>query len=64
MLYYTLLEEIASFLKNLINKYIMNKNNNNNNNKINITPIITYINADKNKSIILTENKRKSGIYR
>ena len=41
----------------------MQKNNNNNNN-INIMPVVTYSNADKDKSIIYEENKNKSGIYR
>ena len=41
-----------------------NNINNTNKNKIIIIPVITYVNADKDKSLILTENKRKSGIYR
>jgi group I intron endonuclease len=40
-----------------------NKNNmKNNNNKI--IPVISYMDASRDKSLILCENKRKSGIYR
>lgn len=35
-----------------------------NNNKIKIMPIITYVDTDKNKALILKDNNRKSGIYR
>jgi hypothetical protein len=35
-----------------------------NNNKIKIMPIITYVDTYKNKSLILKDNNRKSGIYR
>lgn len=38
--------------------------NNNCNNYLNIVPIVSYSNADKDKSIIYKENKKKSGIYR
>lgn len=34
------------------------------NNNSNIIPIVSYYNADKDKSIIYKENKNKSGIYR
>jgi hypothetical protein len=36
------------------------KNNNNNN----IMPVVSYINAEKEKFIIYEENRNKSGIYR
>jgi hypothetical protein len=36
----------------------------NKNNNINIIPVVSYSNADKNKSIVYKENKNKSGIYR
>ena len=35
-----------------------------NNNNINIIPIVSYSNADKDKFIVYKENKNKSGIYR
>jgi hypothetical protein len=35
-----------------------------NNNKIKIMPIITYVDTDKNKALILKDNNRRSGIYR
>lgn len=38
--------------------------NNNYNNNLNIIPLVSYSNADKNKSIIYKENKNISGIYR
>lgn len=38
--------------------------NNNYNNNINIIPVVSYLNADKDKSIVYKENKNKSGIYR
>jgi len=41
-----------------------NDNNNNYNNNTNIIPVVSYSNADKDKSIIYQENKNKSGIYR
>jgi hypothetical protein len=34
------------------------------NNNINIIPVVSYYNAEKDKSIIYKENKNKSGIYR
>jgi len=34
------------------------------NNNVNIIPIVSYFNADKDKSIVYKENKNKSGIYR
>jgi group I intron endonuclease len=37
---------------------------NNNNNNVNIIPVVSYSNADKDKSIIYEENRNKSGIYR
>ena len=36
----------------------------NNNNNDNIIPVVSYSNADKDKSIVYKENKKKSGIYR
>lgn len=36
----------------------------NNNNVINIIPIISYSNAEKDKFVIYKENRNKSGIYR
>jgi group I intron endonuclease len=39
----------------------MKKSNYNNN--INIIPVVSYSNADKDKFIIYKENKNKSGIY-
>ena len=36
----------------------------NDHNYINIIPVVSYSNADKDKSIIYKENKNKSGIYR
>ena len=33
-------------------------------NYVNIVPVLSYFNAKKDKSLILIENKRKSGIYR
>jgi group I intron endonuclease len=33
------------------------------NNKIKIMSIITYVDSDKNKALILKDNNRKSGIY-
>jgi len=45
-----------------------NNNNNNNNNKNNnsnkIIPIVTYTDASRDKSLIISENKRKPGIYK
>ena len=38
--------------------------NNDHNNNINIIPVVSYFNADKNKFIVYKENKNKSGIYR
>jgi hypothetical protein len=38
--------------------------NKNYNKNINIIPIVSYFNADKDKSIVYKENKKKSGIYR
>jgi hypothetical protein len=35
-----------------------------NNNNVNIIPVVSYTNADKDKSIVYKENKKKSGIYR
>lgn len=35
-----------------------------NNNNSNVVPIVSYINANTNKSLILKENKGKCGIYR
>ena len=46
----------------IINKLINMQNNNNKN--VNIIPIVSYSNADKDKFIIYKENKNKSGIYR
>ena len=43
---------------------MQNNNNNNYNNNVNIIPVVSYFNADKDKSIIYKENKNKSGIYR
>jgi len=37
---------------------------NNNNNRQMIVPVVSYFNIDINKSLILKENKGKSGIYR
>lgn len=37
---------------------------NNNNNRQIIVPVVSYFNIDINKSLILKENKGKSGIYR
>lgn len=42
----------------------MKNNNHNNNNNVNIIPVVSYFNADKDKSIVYKENKNKSGIYR
>lgn len=39
-------------------------NNNNYNDNIDIIPVLSYINAEKYKSIIYKENNNKSGIYR
>ena len=36
---------------------------NNSNNNLNIIPILSYSNADKDKSIVYKDNKNKSGIY-
>lgn len=36
----------------------------NDNNNINIIPVVSYSNTDKDKYIIYKENKNKSGIYR
>lgn len=41
-----------------------NFNLNNNLNKIKLIPVVIYSNTYINKSIILLENKNKSGIYR
>jgi len=41
-----------------------NNNNTNNNSNIGLIPVVTYSNADTNKSIIYEENKDKSGVYR
>ena len=38
--------------------------NNHNSNNVNIIPVVSYSNADKDKFIIYEENKNKSGIYR
>ena len=46
----------------IINMLINMQNNNNKN--VNIIPIVSYSNADKDKFIIYKENKNKSGIYR
>jgi hypothetical protein len=35
----------------------------NNNYNVNIIPIVSYSNADKDKFIIYEENRNKSGIY-
>ena len=35
----------------------------NNLNKVKIVPIVTYANADIDKSKVYEENRRKSGIY-
>jgi hypothetical protein len=37
---------------------------NNNNNNVNIIPVVSYSNAEKEKFIIYEENRNKSGIYR
>ena len=37
---------------------------NNNNNNVNIIPVVSYSNADKDKFIVYEENRNKSGIYR
>ena len=42
----------------------MNNNKNNNLNKTKLIPVVTYTNAEEYKSLILKENKSKSGIYR
>ncbi len=34
------------------------------NNNFKIVPVVTYTNAEEYKSLILSENRRKSGIYR
>jgi hypothetical protein len=36
----------------------------NDNNNINIIPVVSYYDADKDKYIIYKENKNKSSIYR
>ena len=51
-------------IKTRIVLYIINKLKNMQNNNVNIIPVVSYFNADKDKSIIYKENKNKSGIYR
>jgi len=49
-------------INNILNSQLNNLSNINNN--IKFIPLVTYTNAEEYKSIILSENKRKSGIYR
>jgi group I intron endonuclease len=51
-------------VRNMKNNNNSNTNNNNNNNNLKIIPLITYNNADINKSLIYEANRSKSGIYR
>ena len=43
----------------IINQEIMGNNSN-----LELIPIATYVNPDRNKFIIYKENRNKSGIYR
>jgi hypothetical protein len=49
---------------NNTNNVLDNKIDNANNNNRGLIPIVTYANADIDKSRIYKENKGKSGIYR
>lgn len=60
----TLFIKTTIFLSSLNGNYIRNMSNTPNNNLPNVTPVVTYNNADTHKLDILGDNRKKAGVYR